>query len=190
MLVRTLVLAFAAAAAASAQGFSFGAKLGLEALDAFSGVEAGGVEYRPSSAGYVFGGAVELRLPLRLGVEANLLYRPIGYSAVTPNAAIKQTATQWQFPILLKYRLRPGLVAPFAAGGISFQHLTGAPSAPEAVETSATGAVFGAGLEGGFPLFRLSGELRYTRWGSSMFRIAGADLSNQNQLELLVGVAF
>lgn len=192
-----LVLAIClAAAAASAQPLSFGVKLGHPLADAFSSRIAGPLQYTPDSGRYVIGGTAELHLPMRVSAELDVLYRPIKYTTagLTPSqpGRAETTAGQWQFPLMLKYRLRPGFVSPFAAGGVSFERLSGVPSqTPELVKGSATGFVLGAGLEGRVPVFRISGEIRYTRWGSATFRTqTGADLSNPNQVELLVGVIF
>jgi hypothetical protein len=55
-----------------------------------------------------------------------------------------------------------------------------------------SGFVAGAGLEGRLPLIRISPEIRYTRWGAANLRNPAGDfsLSNQNQIEALVGITF
>lgn len=199
MLSRIALIASLSAAAACGQGLSFGLKLGHPLNDAFRSAllvsgdfaEAGsGRQYLPDSSRYIVGPTVELRLPMRISASLDILYRPLGYKVRTLTAPVsehKVGAGQWQFPIMVKYRLRSGFVTPYAGGGVSFQRVSGLPSGPEVAGSSSKGLVLAGGLEGRLPVFRLSGELRYTRWGSDLLRF---NLSQRNQVELLVGVTF
>jgi opacity protein-like surface antigen len=54
-----------------------------------------------------------------------------------------------------------------------------------------TGFVAGAGIELKVPLIRISPEIRFTRWGAtSISDLGGALRSNQNQVEVMVGITF
>jgi hypothetical protein len=85
-------------------------------------------------------------------------------------------------------------VKPFVEAGLSFEHLSGISDAVKSISSgpgqllhsSDAGIVLGAGVEVKVPFVRVSGELRYTRQTVSNF----ADVSNQNQAEVLIGVRF
>jgi hypothetical protein len=85
-------------------------------------------------------------------------------------------------------------VKPFVEAGLSFEHLSNISPAAKSItsgpgqllHSSDAGIVLGAGLDVKVPFVRLSGRLRYTRQAMSNF----ADVSNQNQAEILIGVHF
>ncbi len=135
----------------------------------------------PATGGwFLIGPTVELRLPFGLGIEVDALYRKVSF----PSSA------SWEFPILGKWRTPgKGPVRPFIAGGVAFQRndiLRAAQAGPGA---TASGFVMGAGIEARLKLIRLAPEVRYVRW-TSHFPFRGADLTNRNQFDLLVGVTF
>jgi hypothetical protein len=185
--VRIVLLLLVAASAALPQRLSVGLKLGHPFKDVFkTGVTADRV-INPSSGRYTIGPTVELYLPHRVSVEMDLLYRPAKYTSDPAT-----TASEWRLPLLVKYRLRGGVVAPFVAGGVAWQFFSGVSNDTEQVKSSTTGGVMAAGLEGKLPFFRLSGELRYTRWGAATFRnvVGGVNRSSLNQVDFLMGVTF
>jgi hypothetical protein len=187
--LRIVLLLLLAAATAFPQKLSFGLKAGHPFEDVFkSGITLGSV-LSPSSGRYAIGPTLELHLPYRTSVELDLLYRPAQSGVSGSSLLSKITASEWRIPLLLKYRLRDGLVTPFAAAGPALRRFTGVANASGG---GSAGVAAAAGLEGKFAIIRLSGELRYTRWGSASFSslVSGLARLDQNQVEALVGITF
>lgn len=192
--MRLVLLFVLLSPAAIAQGLSFGLKAGAPATDAVKAESWGYGSYHPASGRYTIGPIVELHLGARLSVEFDALYRPVKYRVTRGGFAPEDgdSGSAWQFPLLLKYRLSGGLVAPYIAGGVAFNHLSGFEKLRELTKASSDGLVAGAGLEGHLPIVRLAAEIRYTRWRTANLQSmpGGYGLSNLNQLEALVGFAF
>jgi opacity protein-like surface antigen len=171
---------------------SFGLKGGVPVTDAVKSESWKGLRYYPSSGRYVLGPTVELHLPARLSIELDALYRPVKYRAEFGGASTKASGSAWEFPLLLKARLSPGMVSPYVAAGMSFNRLSGLKELGELSKSSANGWVFGLGLEGHLALVRISPEVRYTKWRSENLRntAGGFGLSNLHQIEALVGITF
>jgi|SRR5579863_6005828 len=184
---------------ASAQLFSVGIKAGVPLTDAFadqtfpSSLTTGlTVHSFGDSKKFVAGGTVELHLPLGFSVEADGLYRPLRLTMVTTIAGSaaggKDSAdyVSWEVPILGKYRfLHTPLIKPYVAGGPSFRIL----EAPLDHFMSTHGFALGGGIEFKVSRLRISPELRYTLWGSDS-NFAFEAKSNQNQVELLIGLTW
>jgi opacity protein-like surface antigen len=203
------------AASAFPQGFSFGVKGGLPATDAFN-TGSGPLRYLSDAKRYTVGPMVELRLPFRLGVEFDALYKRLDYSStgnlVDVFTTSRTTGNSWEFPLLLKYRLTSGPIKPYVEGGVSFNRLsgfeqftqrtffpgsrvttsTGAPS--ELMNDFRSGLALGAGLDVHALVFHVAPEIRYTHWTRDTFRdlcCSGTALrSNDNQAEFLLGITF
>ncbi len=177
------------APAALPQLFSFGVKGGVPLTDAFKGPAR--FSLRSEGGTYAVGPAVELNLPFRLSFEIDALYRPVRYQSETgTGTTTRVSGSSWEFPGLLKYRLTGGPARPYLAAGLAFRNLRGfRDNLPELRKRSAAGAVLGGGLELRVPFIRLSGELRYTRWGSTNFQLGGFR-SQLNQAEFLLGLMF
>lgn len=192
--MRLIILSLFAAAAALPQHLSFGLKAGHPFEDVFSNRVSATSVYTPASGRYTIGPTVELHLPFHASVELDLLYRPLKYNikGVSLGTLSELTAGEWRIPVLAKYRVRPGLVSPFVAGGVCWQRFSGVKNTADQVQSSTTGGVAAGGLEGKLTLIRVSGEIRYTRWGAATFRnvVSGIRQSNLNQMELLVGISF
>jgi hypothetical protein len=169
-------------------------KTGHPFEDIFSNRVSATSVYTPASGHYTIGPMIELHLPFRASVELDVLYRPAKYkiSGVSLGTLSELTAGEWRIPVLAKYRVRPGLVSPFLAGGVCWQRFSGVKNTADQVQSSTSGGVAAGGLEGKLTLIRLSGEIRYTRWGAATFRnvVSGIRQSNLNQMELLVGISF
>jgi opacity protein-like surface antigen len=148
-----------------------------------------------------------VRLPFRLAVEVDALYRHFSYTGVGTIGNIitttRTTSGAWEFPLLLKYRFGSGAARPFIDGGVSFNTLQGLTqtvasatnlserSAAELDKSTVVGYVTGAGLELKALFLRVTPEIRYTRWGAKHFLDPnGLVKSNQNQAEVLVGISF
>jgi hypothetical protein len=193
IMLRMVLLSLVAASAAFPQGLSFGLKAGYPFKDVFNNRSTPAALITPASGRYTIGPVLELHLPFRTSVEFNALYRAGEFRRqVLGGPTLPDvTAGEWRFPVLFKYRFSEGLVTPFLGGGVSWQHLTGVDEPAYATNTK-TGAVVAAGLEGRFPLIRLTGELRYTRWGAATLGnvISGLSQTNLNQVDALVGITF
>lgn len=188
--MKPLLLLLLSVVTALSQPLSFGLKGGVPVTDAFK--ITGGSGYFSDSKRYTVGPTMELNLPFRISVEFDALYKPLRYGVANGAVGSATTGSSWEFPLLMKYRLTGGLVRPYLDAGLAFRNLRGFDEGlPELRERSSAGAVIGGGLELRAPGIRLSGELRYTRWGSTSIRSALGDLTSQlNQAEFLVGITF
>jgi hypothetical protein len=137
---RTLVAILACAALASGQRLiEFSARIGVPLTDSF---ETGTIDFlgtglqQGSSATrrYTAGLGVALRLPRGFGVEADVLYKRLGYDRnFNPSPDIPvyfehtwTTANSWEFPMQGTYRWAHFQSLPLRfAGGVSFRALSG-----------------------------------------------------------------
>ncbi len=209
--MRLLSLLFAAAASAFCQPFSFGVKAGVPLTDFLTAAESQNVSYFTSTNRYIAGVTGELHLPFGLGVEVDALYRHVNYqeSSSTIPIAATTTASDFEFPLLGKYRFPMiKVVHPFVDAGVSFDSLAGvkqevatvvngvasasSTSNPSQLHNSSTrGFVIGGGVDLHFLAIHLLPEIRYTRWGAQQFfDVNGLLHSNMNQGEFLLGITF
>ncbi len=213
--MRFLGLAFLFAAAAFPQNLSVGVKGGAPLGDAFSIASnaTSGRSYFQNVKRYTFGPVVDVRLPFRLGIEFDALYKrhEYGYTASSGAASVSSLTKgrSWEFPLIVKYRAPSVVATPYVGAGVSFRSLRGLKqfvtttlpggssvntesSTPEELnETFNKGIVLTGGLEVKPPLIRFSAEMRYTRWVDRSFRDAlNLFGSNQNQVEVLLGLTF
>jgi hypothetical protein len=188
-----------------AQLVSFGVKGGVPLTNAFDTARTGSLTYLSNTKRYLVGGALELRLPLGLGVEFDALYKRLNYESTAGSQTVATRANSWEFPLLFKLRASSPAIRPFLTAGPSFRHLSGLRSflsdplgipletnRPAELENRfSTGLTVGGGLELG-GRFRLVPEIRYTRWGWENFRSVQLPTfsSNVNQLDFLLGVHF
>lgn len=167
-----------------------------------------------STRRYTIGPMVGLRLPHGLGVEVDALYSRLGFDDLTKSAGVffsrtRTIAGSWEFPIIGKYHFGSfSALSPYVDGGVSFRHLGGVSTTTEqfidlpgygtqvgasgtfGIDRSNHGGVVGFGLEVHAGILRISPELRYTRWGADSNLDHPQLHSNQNQVSLLVGIAF
>jgi hypothetical protein len=191
---KLLCLAAVCAGAAGAQSLSIGVLGGVPFTDAVNSVQTNTVSTIYKSANFVIGPSFQVNLPASLRFEVDALYRPVEFQYTLPFTAINSSASQWQFPFLLQYRVKIPVVKPFLESGFSFDHLSNVSAAGRAitsglgqlVQQSHASVVLGGGVEVKVPFVRVSGELRYSRQWSEDFR----QISNLNQAEFLVGVHF
>ena len=182
-----------------AQHLSIGVTGGIGLTDAFmnqSFLSASGSAHVYSQAkDYLAGPAVEVRLPFRLSVEVDALYRPLHLTetALDPfnpslNHISQGTIDNWEFPLLGKYRLRSHVIRPFLEAGPSFRHAgTNASLLGGLSVLSSHGFTAGGGGEVHIWKLRIAPEIRYTRWAADSYPVP---FSNLNQAELLVGLWF
>ncbi len=152
---------------------------------------------------YIVGPKVEVRLPLRLSVEVDALYRRFGFTGYEESccgfAVTRERANSWEFPMILKYRLPVPLVHPFVGVGYSprvvngtdvsygsfLSYISGNP--PTIIYTSFTNqrsntsysATHGIVVSGGVNLdvghVRFSPEVRYVHWNAPFLNEFGGD---------------
>ncbi len=150
------------------------------------------------SKNFLIGPTIEVRLPLGFAVEADALYRPLSLSVLTGTApgfggfllgtpASSSHYASWEFPVLAKYRFPLPFLKPYLEAGPSFRAI----SSRFPQHLSDKGVTAGIGVEAKLPHFSLAPELRYTHWGSDSGYPTSAfhPVSNQNQLEFLIGLA-
>jgi opacity protein-like surface antigen len=199
--MRLVLLWLIGTLSASAQLISGGIRGGLPLTDFYQAVSSSGASLSSTSTRFIIGPTIELHLPAGFGLEADALYRHFDYRAsvnLIDSLANLGASNGWEFPLLLKYRLPGPFVRPFLDAGVAFDRWSGfkqlqvlAVTTRSDVSGTNTGFVAGAGIELHTPLIRLSPEIRYTRWGaSSITDVSGALRSNQNQVEVLVGLTF
>jgi len=189
--MRNIVLAVLfTAAAASAQNISVAAYAGAPLTNVESTTTIDGISYLPKSPHFDVGAGVQVNLPFHLRIEFDALVRPASFKV--SNLIANTSATEWRFPLIAQYRFGKGkLFQPFVGVGASFEHLYQIKNAvTSGVGSIATNSPGGMLIDGGvdvkLKLFRLSGELRYTR----QFNGAIFDVSELNQAEVLVGAHF
>jgi opacity protein-like surface antigen len=175
-------------------------------------VDSSDIHYHSYTNRYLVGPTAELRLPFGLGVEADALYRHYSFwsaGTVSAGAGTLRTngrSSQWEFPLLAKYRLPTKLARPFVAAGFAWDTLEGfgqsviivspVPIRPptnlnQPIHNTTSGFVIGGGLEVRTPYVRVSPEVRYTNWGDPHFLSSnGGFSSHQGQTEVMVGISF
>lgn len=185
--MRALVTFLFVSIAAVAQPVSFGVRGGVSLTGAFSsanGASSGSEEY-------LIGPMVELHLPFGLAVEGDALYHPLNLTQQNYNGSGYSKTTMsindWEFPILAKYHFLPlPIVKPYVEAGPAFRDVN-----PVASYLSTTGIDMGAGVEVKLRRLRVEPDLRYIHWGADRTLLFGpGPVSNQNQVQLSVGIAY
>ncbi|MCW5977272.1 MAG: outer membrane beta-barrel protein [Bryobacteraceae bacterium] len=171
-----IALLFVCAGAAFGQGISVGIKGGVPLTDIIEGQGLGGsIPLVTQTRRYTAGPAFELRLPFRLGIEVNALYKRFEVESGGQTA----TGSSWEFPVLGKYRFTSGLVRPYLEAGITFNRLSDVLT----LETgNRKGFTAGGGLELKVPVLRFSAGLRYSRLEGKLA------IPSANQADLLFGI--
>lgn len=209
--MRSVLLFLLASVSALAQPFSAGIKAGIPLTDFLNAAGNGVFDYTAPSQRYIIGGMAEVRLPLSFGIEFDALYRRLSYTGsgnlVDVFTTTKTTGSNWEFPLLLKYRFHFPVVQPYVDAGVAWDTLAGlsqtvtsvspvlsgsSNSVPSELRRNTTmGFVIGGGIDIHAIFLHISPELRFTRWNSAQISdSAGLLHSNQNQAEFLVGFTF
>jgi hypothetical protein len=185
MLAKTFLFFLVAAGFAAAQPFGAGLKIGVPATDAFRISNFPDVvsPFTAEAPRYTIGPYVEVRLPDRMAVEVDALYRSYDFRS----GAFGASASSWEFPVLVKHRFPVPLVKPFFDAGVSFSRLSDIKFS-SLNHRSNYGVVVGGGVEFNLLLLKVSPEIRYTGWAFRNFD--GQVQSNRNQLAVLVGFGF
>jgi hypothetical protein len=157
---------------------------------------------------YTIGPYAELKLPLGFSIEADLLFKKSGATLQTIVPLTGLTSLQqfdmdsFDVPILLKKRFDTGMIfRPFVEAGLANRYSTGIPGTLVAVPVTSSsggaysssttsgwqeGLVLGGGVQFKVLMIKISGELRWSRYGN----ISASTLPklNANQAELLLGI--
>jgi hypothetical protein len=185
MLLKTFLCFLVTAACGLAQPLGAGLKVGVPVTDAFKVLPVPTLAvFSGDAPRYTFGPYVELRLPARMAIEVDALYRSYDFRS----AGVGASASSWEFPVLLKHRLASGLVRPYFDAGVSFSRLSDI-SLASLNHRSNYGIVVGGGVEVKLLLIKVSPEVRYTGWAFRNFDGSQVQ-SNRNQLAVLVGFGF
>ena len=175
-----------AAGSVGAQNIGYGIRGGIPLTDSFDFVKQFSLQ-KVQTSRFTIGPTLEVRLPLGLSVQVDALYKR--HKIVNGTS----TASNWELPLLAKYRLPGLLTRPFVEGGVSFQSLGEIAkfATNQGVDKSRRGFVMGAGVEAKLMKVRLSPEIRWTRWGDAKFLVNPTSLLNaSSQFEVLVGLTF
>lgn len=190
-----------------AQPFSAGIKAGVPLNDFLNAAGNSTFDYTSPTQRYIIGGVAELRLPLGLGVEFDALYRRLSYTGSGTLAGnfttISASGSDWEFPLLLKYRFHFPVVKPYLDAGVAWDTVPGLKqaisqassavlgSSPVVKQNTTMGFVVGGGVDIHAVFLHISPEIRFTRWDSTQIADAlGLLRSNLNQGEFLVGFTF
>jgi opacity protein-like surface antigen len=201
------------AVSAWAQLFSYGVRAGMPLNNFLDAAKSQQFAFNSATNRYIVGPTAELHLPFGLGVEFDILYRRFNYNGSGSLAGVvtssSTTSSDWEFPLLAKYRFPTKMVHPYVDAGVAWDTLSGLKQAiiraaanvitgttttsnPAELNTTATrGFVMGAGLSVKVLVIHVSPEIRFTRWGAQHFIDPNGLLhSNANQGEFLVGITF
>lgn len=180
--MRTFLLTVLLTAPLSAQLINFGVKGGFPLNDA---IKAAG-SFQATSSNWTLGPTAELNLPFGFGVEADILYRKVGYTGLTGNSA-----AAWSFPLLAKYKFPGALARLYLSAGYNFRTIS---EMANLSDGNTRGFIFGGGIRYDFKLIKISPELRWTRFGEGKFRFPNPTTdflgTKQNQAEFLIGITF
>jgi len=187
---------------AHAQTISVGGKFGAPLNESFVTDQStsGTNTFSSFTKRYTVGPTFEFMFPMHIGFEADALYKRSGYTRDFLLFTGETKVNSWEFPLLFKARLPGESVGAFANGGLSLRHVQGTTTYSdgsqsldrpfELAQPWSHGFVAGGGVSLKFGSVHFEPELRYTRWAGESFSAPGAFLSNQNQIEYLLGVSF
>ncbi|HTB20193.1 MAG TPA: hypothetical protein VK708_18850 [Bryobacteraceae bacterium] len=222
--MRYLFIVFLTCCACAAQSIAVGVIGGARLTDdvlSFPSPVANGASaeaaFKLESRFYDVGPMIEIGLTHGLAVEFDAMYHRPGIFSTFYHDTVYYTSRErdnsWEFPLLLKYKLRFAVLNPFAEGGVAPRTISGrvvstsqsdllglgptppsGPSVPLSYSAS-VGFVAGGGLQFNLGHLRLAPQARYTRWatapiGGVYYSLGSTYTSNQNQFDLLVGISW
>lgn len=167
-------------------GFGIGVKGGFPFTDLLASNIPNSTATLTQEGNYLIGPVAELRIPFGFAFEVDGLYRGTNYQVV--NAASGPTAiksSSWEIPYLAKFRFPIPVLKPFIAAGGAYRIFNDLPAGVTPTHNAFVGAF---GLELRINKLRLSGEVRYLRWGEP----PSTDLARltRSQGEVLFGAIF
>jgi hypothetical protein len=193
------------------QSISFGVTAGVPVTDPIGGERRGfKSNFSYGFPQYLVGPDVQLRLPLRLRVEVDALYRRLfvgdtfynDIGGYVVNSGLKLDS--WEIPFLVEYKFPGKSLHPFAGGGIAYRHFgvaqykqnylsVGVGVTPPTLKNiydvpnpHTVGAVVAAGIDFNLLFLRFSPQLRYSHWNESF--TSGTGNTPNNQLDIVMGV--
>jgi hypothetical protein len=177
-----------------AQTFEVGIKTGIPGPNPFKPTLDSGLSLPHSN--FTVGPQFEVRLPGGLGLEIDALHTGIAIGqASAPTSVDDSSASNWEFPIILKAHLmsKRGHRS-FVGAGPSFRGIWGIRDAVVGKKRAvgSTGFTITYGSEFRVGPISLRPEARYTYWGSITVG-GGLDLllgGRSNQAQVLFGVVF
>lgn len=206
----------------SAQSIAIGAIGGGRVTDdvtSFNTLEAnvvtGARAFRLESRFYDVGSTIEIGLPHGLSIEFDALYHRQGFFSTFYHDTLYYTDGErdniWEFPLVLKYKLRWSAVNPFVEAGVAPRTMSGryigtfqydlATLGPPATTSGSenygpsVGFVAGGGLQFTVGRLGVAPQVRYTRWFTRPVSglagdISGTFSSNLNQADVLVRISW
>lgn len=184
---------------AQAQQIAGGVKGGIRTPGDVSGFSL----QSPESKSYVVGPMLELRLPWRLGVEFDALYRRFGYTSAfqtcCASGITRERANSWEFPLIVKYHYPVHTAHPFVGTGFDPRTVRGSDvssgsflsgvttNPPTSIYTYyfnrrtstdyavAKGFVISGGVDLDVGHIRISPEVRYVHWEAPFLNQVGGD---------------
>jgi hypothetical protein len=134
---------------------------------------------------FIYGPAIEVRLPHRLAMEVNALHRSVSHATEVTFEGTRIRTTgrlaTWVFPVLAKYSFSVRSLEPFIGLGPAFR------MRQSFSESSPYGVATAAGLKMHAGPMRITPSIRYTSWAPDK-RASGGPV--RNQAEVLVGFSF
>ena len=184
-MIKTFLALSVLAISASAQPVGMGLKLGVPANEAYKVLPFPTfAAFNATGQRFTFGPYVELRLPAGMAVEVDALHR--NHEFLT--ALGMQSASSWEFPILLKHRIGSHIIKPYFEGGVTLSRISDV-TVINLANRGNYGLVVGGGLEFKFLFLRLSPELRYSAYAFKTLDQPAAE-SRRGQLAVLFGFGF
>jgi len=217
-----LLIVFLTCCACAAQSIAIGAIGGGRLTDdvsSFRSPESNIVGVEPGvqlqSRFYAVGPTIEIGLPHGFAVEFDAVYHRQGFFYSVYHDTFYYTDRErdnsWEFPLLLKYKLRFSVLNPFVEAGVVPRTITGravltgqtdfitlGPPSTSSLATNyspSVGFIAGGGLQFNLGHLRLAPQVRYTRWATAPVGgyddiVGGTYSSNQNQVDVLVGISW
>jgi hypothetical protein len=190
-------LLFVALNSFAASPIIFGARGGAALNDNAESLTSSALSRSPAKT-YVVGPTLGVRLPMGFSVEGDALYnrQNLNFGQIGGFSAAAHSDS-WEFPVMLKYTIGHGTIAPVLGGGISFRHINDFGSLPSYLFNGSTnsnsyGYVVGGGFQFRAGPVSITPEVRYTRWQSSSLvqQVIDAFVPGRNAAQVLIGVTF
>lgn len=171
--------------AASAQPIGVGLKLGVPANEAYRVLPFPTfAAFNATGQRFTFGPYVELRLPANMAIEVDALHRDHEFLT----ALGMQSASSWEFPVLLKHRIGSHLIKPYFEGGVTLSRISDV-TVINLSNRGNYGLVVGGGVEFKFLFLRLAPEVRYSAYAFKTLDQPAAE-ARRGQLAVLFGIGF
>jgi hypothetical protein len=145
---------------------------------------------------WIAGGTLEVRLPLHLSVEADVLYHELRFRVgvqigqTPPELFQQQHVVTWEYPVLLKYRFQLPLVKPFVKpfidAGPAFRDLGNL----SGTNPSDHGFAAGLGVEVHLWKLNIAPQFRYLRWAHDQNVPMFGLTTVTDQVEFLTAITF